>query len=526
MHNMLSFLALLAPFLLGAIAVVARFEPGRRPHRVFLASRCATLAGLGFAGVAAIAVATQGPLVSPVLGIGDVGLSVRLDALSVTMFTLVAFVGAIVVQYSRNYLDGDPRHGAFIGTLCLTLAAVLLLVLSGNLFQLVVAWIGTSIALQRLLLFYPERSQARVTAKKRFIVARASDAFLIAAALLLTQALNTTDIGTILSEARGALAADEHGLAIPLAAVSLALAALLKSAQFPTHGWLLEVMETPTPVSALLHAGIINAGGFLIVRFADVMLLSMSSMYLLAIVGGFTALFGSVVMLTQTSIKVSLAYSTVAQMGFMLLQCGLGAFPIAVLHIVTHSLYKAHAFLSSGSIVDIARASWVPREGKRQPLWILASLVGALVIFAIIAALLGVSLTQKPAVIALGAILVMGLTHLLAQAMEEKPSGYVLGRTFLAATAVTFVYFLLEMGAEHLLASTLPLTGPVNVAMIGLMVLAVSSFALVTLLQLLAPSRIDSPRWQAAYVHISNGFYVNAMFNRWVGALRTTTGTT
>jgi NAD(P)H-quinone oxidoreductase subunit 5 len=279
-------------------------------------------------------------------------------------------------------------------------------------------------------------------------------------------------------------------------------------------------METPTPVSALLHAGIINAGGFLVVRFADVMLLSMPSMYLLVIVGGFTALFASVVMLTQTSVKVSLAYSTIAQMGFMLLQCGLGAFPIAVLHIVAHSFYKAHAFLSSGSVVEIARASWIPKEGKRHSLQILASFVGALAVFAGVAALLGVVPSEKPAVWALGAILVMGLTHLLAQALEERSSGYVIGRTFSAAAAVALVYFLLEIGAEQFFASTLPMAPRVDAALIGLMALAVSSFALVTLLQLLTPSMADSPRWQAAYVHLSNGFYVNPMFNRLVGALR------
>src|SRR5690606_2083247 len=102
--------------------------------------------------------------------------------------------------------------------------------------------------------------------------------------------------------------------------------ALLKSAQFPFHGWLPEVMETPTPVSALLHAGIINAGGFLLIRFADVLVLSETAMIAVALIGLATALFGSFCMLVQSSVKVSLAYSTIAQMGFMLLQCGLGAF--------------------------------------------------------------------------------------------------------------------------------------------------------------------------------------------------------
>lgn len=142
----------------------------------------------------------------------------------------------------------------------------------------------------------------------------------------------------------------------------LALAAVRKSAQFPTHGWLTEMMEAPTPVSALLHAGVVNGGGFLLIRFADLMLLSPGVLAVLAMLGGFTALFGALVMLTQPAVKTSLAWSTVAQMGFMILQCGLALFPLALLHIVAHSLYKAHAFLASGGAVEQVAAT-------RRPGW-------------------------------------------------------------------------------------------------------------------------------------------------------------
>ncbi len=151
------------------------------------------------------------------------------------------------------------------------------------------------------------------------------------------------------------------------AAGFLAAAALLKSAQFPVHGWLTEVMETPTPVSALLHAGVINAGGFLLIRFADVMLLAPGVLAVLVMVGGFTALFGGLVMLTQPAVKTSLAWSTVAQMGFMILECGLGLFPLALLHIVAHSLYKTHSFLASGEAVELiaVNAGQVPSPFPR-----------------------------------------------------------------------------------------------------------------------------------------------------------------
>lgn len=523
MSKMLALLPLIAPLALVAVAVLAGFEPGRRPRRVLWAARVATLGALVLAAIAAATVVLNAvPVVSPVLGIGEFGLAVRLDALSTVMFGLVAFVGVIVIQFSRNYLDGDPRHGAFVGDLCLTLAAVLLFVLSGNLIQLVVSWVATSLALHRLLLFYQDRPAAVVAARKKFVVARIGDACVVLAAILLVHAFGTADIGTILDRAHAALADGETMVTAQLAALLFVVAALLKSAQFPTHGWLPEVMETPTPVSALLHAGIINAGGFLVVRFADVMLLSAPSLHVLALVGGFTALFGSVVMLTQTSVKVSLAYSTVAQMGFMLLQCGLGAFSAAILHIVAHSLYKAHAFLSSGSAVEIARASSsLPvAERKTHPIRILASLSCALAIFVGIGALLGVSVDDKPAIIVLGAILVMGLTHLLAKAVEGKPDSHLVGRMVLAASATSLVYFLLQMGAERLLASALPVTPPPDALTIAVMVLAVTSFGLVTVLQLLAPVIATSGRSRAAYVHLANGLYVNALFNRLVDALR------
>ena len=213
------------------------------------------------------------------------------------------------------------------------------------------AWVATSLFLHRLLLFYPDRIAAQRAARKKFVTARLGDVALIGAAVLLTLGLRHDRHRAILSAAR---AGSGGGLAVA-AAGFLAAAALLKSAQFPTHGWLTEVMETPTPVSALLHAGVINAGGFLLIRFADVMLLAPGVLAVLVMIGGFTALFGGLVMLTQPAVKTSLAWSTVAQMGFMILECGLALFPLALLHIVAHSLYKAHSFLASGGAVDIDR---------------------------------------------------------------------------------------------------------------------------------------------------------------------------
>jgi NAD(P)H-quinone oxidoreductase subunit 5 len=138
---------------------------------------------------------------------------------------------------------------------------------------------------------------------------------------------------------------------VNLAALLLAIAVLLKSAQLPLHGWLIQVMEAPTPVSALLHAGIVNLGGYVLIRLAPLMTASTAAQTLLVIAGSLTAALAGVVMLTRITIKVRLAWSTVSQMGFMVMECGLGLYDLAFLHLLAHSLYKAHAFLTAGDAV-------------------------------------------------------------------------------------------------------------------------------------------------------------------------------
>lgn len=519
--SILSLAPLAAPLALIGAGLVARGQKGIRPTKALEVSRWATVAALVIAVASALVLPFTGSATSPLLGAMEVGVSIRLDALSVIMMVLVAFVGTIVVQFSRNYMDGDPEQGRFMGQLCVTVACVMLLVLSGNLVQLAVSWIMTSLAFDRLLVFYKDRPKARLAARKKFIVARIGDMCLIAAVVLVVSAFGTSDIAQILSSADGLTRAPDG---VTLATFLFVVAAITKSAQFPTHGWLTEVMETPTPVSALLHAGIINAGGFLIVRMADVMVLSGSALHVLAMVGGFTALFGAIVMLTQTSVKVSLAWSTVSQMGFMLLQCGLGLFPLAVLHIVTHSLYKAHAFLSSGSVVEIARASWIPDATKPDAGRLALGLVMALALYGVIGALFGLSVQTPVQVFALGTILVMGLTFLFAQASTGKTSQYILVRILGTSVVVSVAYFALHGLSGLALGHMLPAPLQPDLWAVAIMVLAVVSFAVVTFLQIFQPSNATSSFWRAARVHAANGFYANTYFDRFVGALNRPAG--
>ena len=506
-------LPLAPPLLLLVAAAIGFARPGRIGLRALALIEVLALLPIGCAlGVNALLFA-GGPYTATLAA----GFALQLDVVSAVMMTLVSFIGWIVVRYAAVYLDGEARQGTFMAWLCATLAMVLLLVSAGSLVQLVAAWIATSLTLHRLLLFYPERIAAQRAARKKFVTARASDAALIGAAVLLAMAYGTTDITAILSAAR----IGTGGTSAMTAAGLLAIAALLKSAQFPLHGWLTEVMEAPTPVSALLHAGVINAGGFLLIRFADVLLLAPGILAALVIVGGFTALFGGLVMLTQPAVKTSLAWSTVGQMGFMIMQCGLALFPLALLHIALHSLYKAHAFLASGGAVEQIAATRRPGPvAVPRPAAVGRAFLAALALFALMAVAADWAFGfqhKSPQATALGAILIFGVAYLLAQGLADTAPRALTRRMGVYALAASVGYFALHAAALWLTAGTLPATPAPGALEWTLMVLGVLSFGLVAVAQSMFPLWAYHPAAAGLRVHLSNGLYANALFDRLLG---------
>lgn len=496
--------------MLVAMGCVTRIAGDRNVRVTGMLLEGALLACLASCIVALPFIVASGPLHSDLLGWRGMGLKVRLDAVSLPVFVLVAFIGWVVLRYSRTYLAEEPRRAAFLGWLCFTLASVLVFSCSGNLIQLVVAWIATSLCLHRLLLFYPRRVAAQRAARKKFITSRLADLMLVAAAALLVMAYGSFDIEIILQRAR----LGDASYTTTGAALCLALAAVIKSAQFPLHGWLTEVMEAPTPVSALLHAGVINAGGFLLIRFADVMLLSPAVMAGLVMIGGFTALFGGLVMLTQPAVKTSLAWSTVAQMGFMIMQCGLALFPLALLHIVMHSLYKAHSFLASGGAVERIAAQRRPGPvAIPSACAVLTAFLIALAIYVGFGWAFGLA-EKSPQSIALGAILIFGVAYLLAQGLAGAAPAALMRRMVAYSVAASLGYFVLHTLVDRLTAGTLPTTpapGPLEWVLIAL---AVISFALVAVAQSMFPLWAYHPAVAGLRVHLSNGLYANAMFDR------------
>lgn len=486
---------------------------------VFHSGRGAAIGAFILSVVLGGVIFVSGNMATPVIGFGDVGISLRLDPLSLAMCWLVTFLGFLLIQFSRNYLDGDARQSIFLSRLYVTISAVLFLVLSGNLWQMVIAWIGTSLALHQLLVFYPERKKAVFAARKKFIVARASDICLIIAAIFIAQAFGSTDLAVIHAGASDALAEGFTPFGVGIAAILIVFAASLKSAMFPFHGWLLEVMETPTPVSALLHAGLLNAGTFLIVRFGELVFLASPALILLIAIGGFTAIFASAAMVTQSSVKVSLAYSSAAHMGFMLMLCGFGAHSVAIMHLIAHSFYKAHAFLSSGSVVE-----YVQNTGSQKlntvpnPLMIFANLVVSLVMFVIVATALGINVLLYPGETALGMIFVMAVAYLLVKGTSGQSSIILMGRTAFLAAMVTLAFFALELSAKTLLGDVVAVFPTPDTPTLIAMIVAVVAFGIVTLLSALLSALVQRPAWRAFYVHLKNGFYANALFDRLIRA--------
>src|SRR6056297_1255990 len=509
----MSLFLLLPPVLLFGGAVHCLVRPVRRPRL----PEGAALAGLAFMGAALVHLLMAGPG-TLALGSEAAGLSLRLDAVSVTMGLLVSFVGWIVMRYARSYLDGEPREALFHALMLATLAAVLMVVLSGGLALMILAFGAVGLGLRQLLLFYPDRPEARRAAAKFTLVWGAGDLALIGAAGLFWLAFGTLDLGGIGMAAQSGLPLAGQG-AVGL----LVIAAALKTAAFPLHGWLTEVMEAPTPVSALLHAGIINGGGLLLIRLAEVVQASPGAMALLVMLGGFTAIFGAVVMLTQSAVKTALAWSTVAQMGFMLLQCGLGLWALAMLHIVAHSLYKAHAFLASGgavqAVLSVRRPGPVAAPGLAA---VARSFALALVLYAVVATGFGLIAGPKSAqALALGAILIFGVAYLVAQGLADAAPRALTLHTARASLAAALAYFGFHVLAGVLWGTHLPAPPAPGPLEWGLIVLALASFGLVAVAQALFPLWAHHPSTAGLRVHLANGLYLNAVLDRLIGGLKT-----
>ena len=411
---------------------------------------------------------------------------------------LVAFLGWIIVHFSARYLAGEARERRYVIGLLGTLAAVAGIAATNHLGVMLALWIGTSIGLHALLTFYPDRPAALQAAHKKFVASRLAEAC-FAVALVLIQ----RETGTLHLDALSAYAAARESLPLGMhvAMTLIALAAVIKCAQVPVHGWLIQVMEAPTPVSALLHAGIVNVSGFVLIRLAELVSLAPGAQTVLVVTGGVTALLAGLVMLTRVSIKVRLAWSTCAQMGFMLVECGLGLYELALLHLVAHSLYKAHAFLTAGETVARVRQrdAWPGQDATTllaRNVWMaglaaLALKAGTVVLWTE----LGASDVPWIAIV----VVATGLAPLLWHA-PLAGAARIVGLTLLYMVWHQAFGTLLQQGAPPHFALEL---------------FAAACFVSVYFLQFWLVHRASSPLARALYPWAYAGFYADERFTRW-----------
>lgn len=515
-------LILVSPLLLGMIWLIPDQIANARPVRVSL-----LVQGAALSGIMVIALVLSISLLQPSAAVtfrlfDDVGnsvwtsaFSVMVDTLSLTILALVALLTALVARFSTQYLLGDARQGSFFRWLAFTAGAFMLVVVAGDLFTFVLAIILTGTGLNRLLTYYRERHPARMVAHKKLLFSRGADACLLAATLLVGFGAGTLSFEGLAT----VMASNDTGLnwQLHLAAWLIVGYAVLKTGQFPFHGWLLQVMEAPTPVSALLHAGIVYSGPILVLRTHELLLADGIALVLLLLVGLVTVTLASLAMLTQTAIKGSLAWSTAGQLGFMLVELGLGLFVLALLHLLAHSLYKAHAFLSSGSIVDQLRApSPAPRGPVTAGQWLVVLAASLLVTFSI-AALWDITLATEPALLALGAILSVALTQLLVPGHSLGLGPALWLRLGGLSALVATLYFGLHSLFAHLYSDALsPIPATASALEYALIALVAVVFMGLSFLQTVLIPHSTAPWLQRLYVHLYNGFYIDLPVERLV----------
>jgi NADH-quinone oxidoreductase subunit L len=288
--------------------------------------------------------------------------ALAIDRLSAVMMVLIAGIGTLLYAYSIRYMLQEHGRARYQTLLTLTISTLLFMVSSANLLMVFFFWQLLSWLLCLLTYNYAHAPTAQ-GAFRTFVILRTGDIAFLGGIVLAHQLYGTLEFPGLFLRA----AADPATLVLfwpgsgleiggPTAVTLLIfIGAMSKSAQFPLHRWVPDTLYAPTPVSALLHAGIINAGGFLINRLAPLYGLSPWTLHVVFAVGLLTALVGAAMMLAQSDIKKTLGYSTVGQMGYMIMECGLGAFALAVFHLIAHGLFKATSFLNSGSVIRLAR---------------------------------------------------------------------------------------------------------------------------------------------------------------------------
>jgi NADH-quinone oxidoreductase subunit L len=295
-------------------------------------------------------------------GMLDIHIGFSIDRLTAVMLLLVTTVSSLVHIYTIGYMRGDPGYARFFSYIALFTFSMLMLVMADNLLQLFIFWEAVGLCSYLLIGHWYDRPAACAAATKAFIVNRVGDFGFMLGLLLVWYSFGSLDYQEIFPRAHESVGEVMNVLGpfggtwdvsvLTLICILLFTGAVGKSAQVPLHVWLPDAMEGPTPISALIHAAtMVTAGVFLVARLAPLYNLSPTAMTVVAITGGITMVVGATIALTQTDIKRVVAYSTVSQLGYMIMACGLGAYASGMYHLLTHGAFKALLFLGCGSVI-------------------------------------------------------------------------------------------------------------------------------------------------------------------------------
>ncbi|MFN7096669.1 MAG: proton-conducting transporter membrane subunit, partial [Gammaproteobacteria bacterium] len=268
----------------------------------------------------------------------------RLDRLTLIMLMLVLLIGICVIGYSYRYMKGDNFNRIFFIRIGLLMFALMIMISSNNLILLFIAWYSAHALIVRLMIHKPSWQAAKAAGlliRKYYLASAACIATAFGLFYLSARQLNIQYL----------IHSHNNSILVLPALMLLVVGVMISSTIWPFHGWLASSLNSPTPVSAIMHAGLVNGGGFLLARFAPLYFLHPRLLTTLFLWGLFSAMLGTIWKLMQTDIKRMLAYSTMGQMGYMLAQCGLGLFSAAIAHLVLHSMFKAYLFLNSANAV-------------------------------------------------------------------------------------------------------------------------------------------------------------------------------
>ena len=478
---------------------------------------------------------------------------ILVDRLTAVMMVLITGVSTVIHVYSVRYLQGDPGYGRFFALLSFMTFVILSLVSSPNLLMLFVFWQLLSWVLYLILAFNFSHVPAYRNAFKTLIVHRVGDVAFLCGIVLTYHYFSTLEFTELFQRAseQSHVISLLPGNLLDVTATSVVtllifIGALAKSAQFPLHVWLPDTMDSPTPVSALMHAGIVNAGGFLLNRLAPLYALSPDVLHIVFIVGAATVLLGASMMLVQNDIKKTLGFSTMGQMGYMIMECGLGAFALAIFHLIAHGLFKASLFLSAGTVIHSARhepkfpssSSHKPARLPTQASWVtglIITLIMPLFILMVAHGLLEVPLQDAHGVViflffswvtASQAIFSLYRLHDVA---SWKVSGAMIGTLFF----IGFTYLWVGEQFTHFLypepgaADAFFVAAALNPVVFDTMILLATFFILFGWFYIYTDAKghtILNPDWilvihQRLYILLINRLYVDLVYVKWGNTL-------